>query len=201
MHIALGRAPAVAALKSVLRAAVAAAGILAFGASAQAQVPTPNVNQYGPGLIGATAAWALGYSGLGITVAVSDSGIATTHPAFAGKIDLRSMNFTLAAPGATYDPTQITDTGNHGTHVAGIIASSGASGVPGIAYNANLVVLRILNSCATGQNCDPPTIPNSSASALNYFAGLTNVMVYNASYGPSSSGQHDRLAGIDHRRC
>lgn len=173
------------ALSSVLRTVIVVAGVIAFGAAARAQVPTPNVNQYGPGLIGAPATWALGYSGAGITVAVGDSGIDTTHPAFAGKIDPRSMNFTLAAPGATYDPAQITDTGNHGTHVAGIIAASGASGVPGIAYNASLVVLRVLNSCTTNQNCSAPGIPDASVVALNYFAGLTNVMVYNASYGPS----------------
>lgn len=164
---------------------------LAFSAlvplAAQAQIPTPNANQYGLGLIGAPAAWALGYSGAGITVAVSDTGIDTTHPAFAGKIDPRSMNFTLAASGAAYVPNQITDTGNHGTHVAGIIAASGGSGVPGVAYNASLVVLRSLNNCDENQNCTAPGIPNASASALNYFASLTNVMVYNASYGPNAA--------------
>jgi subtilisin family serine protease len=99
-----------------------------FPLAAQAQIPTPNANQYGLAMIGAPAAWALGYSGAGITVAVSDTGIDTTHPAFAGKIDPRSTNFTLAAPGTAYVANQITDTGNHGTHVAGIIAASGASG-------------------------------------------------------------------------
>ncbi len=159
--------------------------IFALPLAAHAQIPTPNANQYGLGLIGAPAAWALGYSGAGITVAVSDSGIDTTHPAFTGKIDSRSVNFTLAAPGAAYVTTQITDTGNHGTHVAGIIASSGPSGAPGVAYNAGLVVLRSLNDCNENQNCSAPGISNASATALNYFAGLTNVMVYNASYGPN----------------
>jgi len=164
--------------------------VLLLSFAAPAQIPTPNANQYGPGLIGLTGptgAWTLGYSGAGITVAVSDSGIDTTHPAFTGKIDSRSMNFTLPSQGAPYVTTQITDTGSHGTHVAGIIASStsGPAGAPGVAYNANLVVLRSLNGCATGQDCDPPGVSNSSAAALNYFAGLTNVMVYNASYGPN----------------
>jgi hypothetical protein len=100
---------------------VAFALLLPF--AAQAQIPTPNVNQYGPALIGAPAAWALGYTGAGITVAVSDSGIDTTHPAFTGKIDPRSMNFTITAPGAAYVANQITDTGDHGTHVGGVPAS------------------------------------------------------------------------------
>lgn len=165
---------------------IACAGGLCGVPAAQAQVPTPNVNQYGPALIGAPTAWALGYTGAGITVAVGDSGIDTTHPAFTGKIDPRSMNFTLPSPGAAYDPTQITDTGNHGTHVSGIIAASGTSGVPGIAYNAGIVMLRMTNGCAENQNCDAPGIPDASAAAINYFAGLSNVMLYNASYGPNA---------------
>jgi subtilisin family serine protease len=92
MHLLLLRRRALALL----------AFVLVWPFAAQAQIPTPNANQYGPALIGAPAAWALGYSGAGITVAVSDSGIDTTHPAFTGKIDSRSMNFTLATPGAAY---------------------------------------------------------------------------------------------------
>ena len=129
--------------RAIAAAIVLAAGVVGHPATAPAQIPTPNVNQYGLAMIGAPAAWALGYSGAGITVAVGDSGIDPTHPAFAGKIDPRSMNFTLPSPGAPYVTSQITDTGNHGTHVAGIIASSGASGVPGVAYNANIVALRM----------------------------------------------------------
>lgn len=190
MRVKLRPRPQTISSVVILRAVVAltaiAALVLANPPAALAQTPpTPNINQYGLGLIGAPAAWALRYSGAGVTVAVGDTGIDTTHPAFAGKIDPRSMNFTLPSPGAAYDPSQITDTGNHGTHVAGIIASSAASGVPGVAYNANLVMLRLLNSCATDQNCDAPGISNASVAGLNYFAGLNNVMLYNASYGPT----------------
>lgn len=64
--------------------------VLAAAGAAQAQ-PVAHANQYGLGLIGAPAAWALGYTGNGITVAVADTGIELTHPAFvgAGKIDPR----------------------------------------------------------------------------------------------------------------
>ena len=151
-------------------------------------VPAPDPKQYGLNLIGAPAAWALGYNGAGITVAVGDSGIQTTHPAFAGKIDARSRNYRLQAPGGTYDLNDYSDnaTDSHGTHVAGIIASSAGSGVPGVAYGAGLVVLRLTDNCAKGQNCSAPGIPNASATAIQYFAGLQNVMLYNASYGPNS---------------
>lgn len=96
----------------------------------------PNANQYGPGLIGAQAAWNAGYTGQGITVTVGDSGIDPNHPAFAGKIDSRSRNYVLPAPGATYNPNDFSDLApqSHGTHVAGIIAASGTSQSRGIAY-------------------------------------------------------------------
>lgn len=160
----------------------------AHPASAQA-VPTPNANQYGPQLIGAPLAWARGYTGTGITVVVSDSGIDPNHPAFAGKIDLaRSRNYVLNAPGGAYDPNNITDTDaqSHGTHVAGIVASSAASGVPGIGYNAGLIVLRSLSSCATGQDCSVASVGDGTQAALNYYATLNNTFIYNASYGPNA---------------
>jgi subtilase-type serine protease len=157
-----------------------------YSLPARAQVP-PTYNaqiQFGLALIGAPTAWAAGYTGNGVTVAVADTGIDTTHPAFAGKIDPRSMNFQLPTADAPYVPTEITDldtTGGHGTHVAGIIAAAGTSLAPGVAYNANLVVLRVINGIA------PDEFPNPSAAALDYFAGLQSVLVYNASYGPNYS--------------
>ena len=131
----------------------------------------------------------MGFTGAGVTVAVADTGIDTTHPAFAGKIDPRSMNFVLPVPGAPYDPTQITDLATHGTHVTGIALASGTSVTPGVDYNSNVVVLRMLassNACkAPGADCEVENIPNASAAALNYFASLNNVSIYNASYGPT----------------
>lgn len=163
--------------------------VLAAAGSAQAQ-PVAHANQYGLGLIGAPAAWALGYTGNGITVAVADTGIELTHPAFvgAGKIDPRGRNYVLPAQGAPYDINQFgeADPGGHGTHVAGIIGAGAASGVPGIAYDASLISLRMTPGCPKGQNCGVPDIPNASAAALSYFATLDNVMVYNGSYGPDS---------------
>lgn len=158
--------------------------LLAVSAPAQAQVPTPNANQWGLNLIGAPAAWALGYNGAGVAVAVGDTGIDTTHPAFAGKIDPRSLNILL--PTAT-DPyvNQVNDLdpNGHGTHVAGIIAASGTSQAPGVAYNANLVVIRMIPGVATAVVA-PQFVPGT-ATPLDYFAGLQNVMIYNASYGPN----------------
>ena len=162
---------------------------IAAAVPAQAQ-PAPHANQYGPGLIGAPAAWALGYTGTGVTVVVADTGIELTHPAFAGagKIDPRGRNYVLPAPGAPYDINQFgeSDPGGHGTHVAGIIGAGAASGVPGIAYNAALLSLRMTPGCPKGSNCGALEVPNASASAITDFAALDNVMIYNGSYGPDS---------------
>ena len=183
LRLVLHTVSSVAVRRTVVAAALIAAFALASPRAAVAQVPTPNANQFGLNLIGAPAAWALGYSGAGVTVAVADSGIDPNHPAFTGKIDPRSMNFRLPAANAPYVATQLTDLdpGGHGTHVAGIVAAAGTSTEPGVAYGANLVALRVIGGVGAAQ------FPNASSAALDYFAGLQNVLVYNASYGPDYS--------------
>lgn len=176
-----------------LLASSAIAGCLCLAAApVHAQVPTPNANQYGLGLIGAPTAWGLGYTGAGITVAVADTGIDTAHPAFAGKIDPRSTNFVLTSANAPFVAGQIQDSdpGGHGTHVAGIVAAAGNSQAPGVAYNANLVVLRAIPGTRVAVVADQ--FQPGGATVLDYFAGLQNVMVYNASYGPDP-GRNNRI--------
>ncbi len=174
-------------LSSLVAAAMVSGVALALPQTASAQaVPTPNANQFGPQMIGAPAAWARGYDGTGIVVVVADSGIDPNHVAFAGKIDLaRSRAFVLAATGTAFDQNNIGDltAESHGTHVADIFASSAASGVPGIGYGANLIVLKMIANC---NPCGAPGIPNAGSSALDYYAGLDNVSIYNASYGPDA---------------
>ena len=172
------------------RALLASAAIALFIASdpaaAQTPPPTPDLNQWGLGLIGAPAAWAAGFSGAGATVAVADTGIDVTHPALAPKIDfLQSRNFRLPSPDAPYVQGQIgeLDANGHGTHVAGIVAAASVAPgfAPGVAYDARLAVLRVLKGFD-----DLDEFPNgASAAALSYFATLpNNVLIYNASYGP-----------------
>jgi subtilisin family serine protease len=67
--------------------------------------------------IGAPTAWALGYQGDGVVVAVLDTGVDDTHPDLIDSVVV-SQNFTV-------DP-DIDEVG-HGTHVASIIAGSGAA--------------------------------------------------------------------------
>ena len=88
--------------------------------------------------IGAPEAWAAGYDGTGVTVAVLDTGIDVNHPDFAGQID-GTQSFV---PGEG-----ITDINGHGTHVASTIVGTGAASggdYKGVAPGADLIVGKVL---------------------------------------------------------
>lgn len=83
--------------------------------------------------IGAPAAHQAGYTGSGVTVAVLDTGVDADHPDLTGRI-ADEQNFTEEA-----EPGDIV---GHGTHVASIIAGSGAASegkYRGVAPDATLV--------------------------------------------------------------
>ncbi|MBP2477483.1 subtilisin family serine protease [Crossiella equi] len=84
--------------------------------------------------VGAPAAWQSGLTGAGVTVGVLDSGVDGTHPDLAGKL-VAQRDFTGTLPRGGDDL-------GHGTHVAGIIAGSGAASAGryrGVAPEAKLV--------------------------------------------------------------
>lgn len=94
--------------------------------------------------IGAPAAWQLGIDGSGSTVAVVDTGVDSTHPDLAGRI-AEARNFT---------PDPAGDHFGHGTHVASIIAGSGAASHglrKGVAPGATLYAAKVLGDDGSGQ--------------------------------------------------
>jgi serine protease AprX len=97
--------------------------------------PTPVVFQQ---TVGAPDAWQAGDTGQGVTVAVLDTGIDDNAAAFGGRVKARVDLIDPAHP-AQGDPA------GHGTHVAGIVAAGRTFPSPGIAPDASLVSVRVLD--------------------------------------------------------
>ncbi|MFC4714235.1 S8 family serine peptidase [Planococcus dechangensis] len=101
--------------------------------------------------IGSDDAWAAGYTGEGVTVAVLDTGVDYTHPDLAHAFgDYKGWDFV----DNDNDP-QETPTGdprgastNHGSHVAGTIAANGQ--IKGVAPDATLLAYRVLGPGGRG---------------------------------------------------
>ena len=101
--------------------------------------------------INAPATWLQGFTGKGITVAVIDTGI-YPHP------DLtQPSNRIIAFKDFINKKSLPYDDNGHGTHVAGIIAGNGGMSngqYKGVAPQANLVGVKVLNSAGTGSTSD-----------------------------------------------
>ncbi|MEV7187381.1 S8 family serine peptidase [Kitasatospora sp. NPDC093102] len=98
--------------------------------------------------IGAPQAWSSGWTGKGVKVAVLDSGIDRGHPDVAGSLG-ETSDFTGAA-----DAPVNSDPDGHGTHVASIVAGTGAASdgrFKGVAPDAELLVGRVLDDEGNGQ--------------------------------------------------
>ena len=95
--------------------------------------------------IGAQAAWAAGYTGDGVTVAVIDTGVDQTHPDLADR-EIAEANFA-----GTPDNQ---DHFGHGTHVASIVAGTGAKSggkYRGVADGASILDAKVLDDNGSGQ--------------------------------------------------
>lgn len=127
------------------------------------------------GMVSATKAWELGYTGKGTVVAIVDTGIRATHEAFSvmpegGKIDKAYLEEVYAEYGALmhagsdvdalyanaklpfnwdyfdYDYDPNHTASDHGTHVAGIAAGNNGSDFKGVSPDAQVVVMQVFDS-------------------------------------------------------
>jgi thermitase len=115
--------------------------------------------------------------GAGVTVAVVDSGIDSTHEDLDGQI-ADAANFVDST---THD-LNTADLNGHGTHVAGTIAAAkdNSVGIAGVAPGSRLMALRAIAQDGTGRDSD-------IADAFRY-AGDHGVRIVNASLsGPGAS--------------
>ncbi|HZJ67874.1 MAG TPA: S8 family serine peptidase, partial [Kofleriaceae bacterium] len=117
--------------------------------------------------IGGTAAHARGFTGAGVTVAVLDTGVDSTHPDLAGKV--------IAAEDFTGDGAGVGDVVGHGTHVASIIAGTGAASngqFAGVAPDARLVSGRV---CFVFGCPDSAILAGMSWAAVDQHARVVNL--------------------------
>jgi subtilisin family serine protease len=127
------------------------------------------------------SAYAAGFTGAGARVAILDTGIDLTHPDLVPNLDI-GLGRNCMGPG----PPQ--DGHGHGTHVAGIVAAAdNGIGVIGVAPQARLVPIKVLDDTGQGQW-------SNLICAIDYLTGLAtdgdptnDVQVANMSLGDVGS--------------
>src|SRR3954447_21539052 len=96
--------------------------------------------------IGAPEAWAAGYDGTGVTVALLDTGVDVHHP---------DLSTQLGTTQSFVPDETIADVNGHGTHVASTIVGTGAAQdgfYKGVAPGAHLEVGKVLDDTGSGQD-------------------------------------------------
>ncbi len=160
----------------------AAQGVPTGASPSAVDFDTPEYRaDWGLAQINAATAYARGFTGLGVTVAVYDTGIDRNHPEFAGRISPDSRNFFLASD-RTFIPDFVRDEQGHGTHVSGTIAAArDGTGTMGVAYDSTILSL---------YGIPPATYAWLTISdfGVDYPAAITHAAekgarVYNGSYG------------------
>jgi thermitase len=132
--------------------------------------------------IDAPEAWAV-TRGAGATVAVVDTGVDAAHPDLAANL--------VAGYDFVDDDSDPTDLNGHGTHVSGTIAAAeNGTGVVGVAPEAHVMPLRVLDADGSGWGSDV-------AAAFNW-AGDHGVRVVNASLGADGITRAERDAIQNH---
>ncbi len=133
--------------------------------------------------VNANRLWSEGWNGTGVGVAVIDSGVALKQDlAASGGSQSRVVFSESFVAGA-----DASDQYGHGTHVAGIVAANGAKSTgpnfthtfKGVAPNANIVNLRVLDAKGNGQESDVIAAIDEAIALKDQY----NIRVINLSLG------------------
>ncbi len=173
-------------------------------------IPLPDVTDYGGGhewylnQIHAPEAWAYGFTGKNVVVAVIDSGVDRHHPDLINSIWRNRRE--VAGDGIDNDhngyvddvfgwdfvdnDADVADPRGHGTHIAGTIAATrNTFGATGVAYDAKIMPLRVLDQDGSGKNSHVAAavryavdmgadIINLSLMSDGYSTAIYNALVY-----------------------
>ncbi|MGE8131245.1 S8 family serine peptidase, partial [Methylobacterium sp. NPDC080182] len=155
-------------------------------------------NDWGLGAINASTAYARGFTGLGVLVAVIDTGIDATHPEFrnltnpgGSRISPASADFYEWYPQTPtpFTMPSVVDRDGHGTHVAGTIAAArdgDPAGMMGVAFESRILALRAIVGTDDSQTYNRPRMQlgGDTAAAIEY-AAQNGARIINGSYGYS----------------
>jgi len=193
--------------------AAATIGKMLGGTTALPEVANLGGVNWGNDIVRAPEAWARGYTGRGIVVAVVDTGVDYTHPSLVNSIwvnprevpgdgvDNDNNGFIDDVRGWDFydndnDPMDEIGTpnfqGGHGTHVAGTIAAAASSSGPkGVAFDAKIMPLRMFDEVIGAQYLAESIMyaANNGAHVINLSLGgpvsaaVTNAVRFATSLG------------------
>lgn len=131
--------------------------------------------QWAHDLLHTSTAWKAA-TGVGVVVAVVDTGVQASHPDLSGRV-LQGYDFVGR-------DTNADDANGHGTHVAGIIAANtyNSIGIAGMTKSAKVLPVRVLDAVGEGTDAN---VASGITWAANHGADVINLSLA----GPKSSAE------------
>lgn len=187
-------------------ASLSSQGLSPQGIGAQGLYATSGETTWGDSALRVPQLRAANYTGAGVAVCVTDTGIDGNHPEFAGK--LRGFKNFVTTETNRSSAYQLNDVSHHGTHVSGTIfaqygAGTGAAGlqpsedvngVGGVATGVNLYMARVLGDDGKGASSGIINGVNWCVSQLKSQGGTEAKVVVSMSLGGGSASQTEQRA-------